>query len=243
MANPEPTRPKLFSFEALVVFFSLFVLALSLLVVSIRLLQQPVEGMHPSALLVLSIAGMIGSLAGMLVSARGRSQELPPPPVEVSPPPAAAPEAGEVQEPNVAKVRLGKYMQTLEEQVQSLRKERDTYAKGNAQFREEITEWRQRSLEMLRFLDKQRQSAAPEDQGQLEAILSAKKHFAQLVAPLGIGLIEPEPGDRFDGKLHQADNLEEPPTAELIIVECLECGYTLNGQVQIPAKVTVAAAE
>ncbi|NLL08648.1 MAG: hypothetical protein GX266_06525, partial [Firmicutes bacterium] len=87
MASAEPTKRKQSGGEALLVFFSIFALAVSLLVVSVRLLQQPVEGMHPTSLLVLSILGILGSVAGMVSNARRSSQ---PPAVEVAPPPPPA---------------------------------------------------------------------------------------------------------------------------------------------------------
>jgi molecular chaperone GrpE (heat shock protein) len=234
LASAEPTKRKQSGGEALLVFFSIFALAVSLLVVSVRLLQQPVEGMHPTSLLVLSILGILGSVAGMVSNARRSSQ---PPAVEVAPPPPPALETEEKPEQTLPRVRLGKYVQTLEEQLQTLRLENQTIKDEIGQLRSKESDWQKRSLEMFRLLDKMRRNESPGD------VLSAKKHFTQLVAPLGIGVIEPEPGDPFDEKLHQAENLPEDLPEQLVVAECLEWGYTINGQVNTPAKVTVAAAE
>lgn len=239
MPEAEQNKRRLSSGETLIIFFSIFTLALALLITSVRLLKQPTIGFNPTVLLVIGLVGILGSLYGMLASYRSRSQQpvvVEVPQSQPAPAPAPTQEAGEAPE-NVARVRLGKYVQVLEEQSQALRQE-------NAQLRDEVGElrqyaadWQKRSLEMFRYLDKLSKSEPG------EGVRSMKKHLAQLVAPLGVGIIEPEPGDPYDEKMHQADNSPESGGAEsLIIAECLEWGYSLNGRVETPAKVVVAKA-
>lgn len=239
MAGIEKSRQKQFSTEALLVFAAIFVLALSLLMVSIRLLQQPVAGVHPTTLLVLSVIGIAGSSVGLLVAIRSSAQT--PAPVEPSLSTTPVPENGEQQE-NAARVRLGKYVQSLEEQLQSLRQERDQYAEENGELRNKVKLWQERSLEMFSLLEDMSKSNLAEE-GERQPILQAKKHLAQLVAPLGVGLIEPAAGDAFDPLLHQAENSDHDRSAPLVVQDCLAWGYTLNGEVHTPAKVLVASAE
>lgn len=242
VAVPEPSK-KPSSGDALIIFFAIFCLSLSLLIVSIRLLQQPITGMHPTVLLVLSTVGMVGSLLGLAAKARELIEQ--PGPSENVPPAPTAPEPTESQEQNLVRVRLGKYVQTLEEQLQNLREENAQLRSDASRLREELGEWQQRSLEMLRFLDRlQHQNPDSGDSDhQKQAALALKRHLAQLVAPLGIGLIEPETGDLFDPKLHEAINAPEPGAVGLTIKECLEWGYTIGGQVACRAKVTVTENE
>ena len=109
--------------------------------------------------------------------------------MEVAPPPPPAPQRQrEKPGQTLPRVRLGKYVQTLEEQLQTLRLENQTFKDELGQLRSKESDWQKRSLEMFRLLDKMRRNESPGD------VLSAKKHFTQLVAPLGIGVIEPEPG-------------------------------------------------
>ncbi len=231
MAGTEMNKRRQYGSEALLIFFSIFALAVSLLVVSIRLMKQQAEGVPSTALLILAVFGIAGGVLGMLAAARSRANSSP---VEEAPLPEAQPqaEANEPQE-SAAKVRLGKYVQVLEEQNQDLREENKKLSEEAGKLRSDTAEWQRRSLEMLRMLD-----------GMGEDGSSIKKHFAQLVSPLGVGVIEPEPGAAFDEKLHQ-EAVTAPATDQEpgTVVECLEWGYTVNGQVETPAKVIVARTE
>jgi len=155
-------------------------------------------------LLVLSIIGLVGSVLGLLASARSSQQ---PAAAETIPNPAPAPEGSEQPE-NVARVRLGKYVQALEEQIQSLRQERERLAEETGPLRSAVAAWQQSGVEMLHELDRLRKSAFPTVQDYAQALSDSTKHFAQLMAPLGVGLIAPAPGDRFHEQLHQAENAE-----------------------------------
>ena len=121
MAGTEMNKRRQYGSEALLIFFSIFALAVSLLVVSIRLMKQQAEGVPSTALLILAVIGIAGGVLGMLAAARSRANSSP---VEEAPLPEAQPqaEANEPQE-SAAKVRLGKYVQALEEQNQDLREE------------------------------------------------------------------------------------------------------------------------
>ncbi|HPT82715.1 MAG TPA: nucleotide exchange factor GrpE [Limnochordia bacterium] len=239
VASTEPTKQRQSSGEALLIFLAIFALAATLLIVSVRLLQQPISGVHPAVLLVLATVGLVGSILGLLASARSSSSQQSAA-QETSPAPPPAPEGSEQPE-NVARVRLGKYVQVLEEQVQSLRQERDKLTEETGPLRSAVAAWQQNGVEMLRELERLRASTFSTVEDYAQALSDTTKHFAQLMAPLGIGLIAPAPGDQFHGQLHQAENGEQFSSGEkLIITECLQWGYTINGQVAIPAKVLVA---
>lgn len=70
MAGTEMNKRRQYGSEALLIFFSIFALAVSLLVVSIRLMKQQAEGVPSTALLILAVIGIAGGVLGMLAAAR-----------------------------------------------------------------------------------------------------------------------------------------------------------------------------
>lgn len=77
MAGTEMNKRRQYGSEALLIFFSIFALAVSLLVVSIRLMKQQAEGVPSTALLILAVIGIAGGVLGMLAAARSRANSSP----------------------------------------------------------------------------------------------------------------------------------------------------------------------
>ncbi len=75
----------------------------------------------------------------------------------------------------------------------------------------------------------------------VKGLFAIEKQFMGTLASLGLTEIPCEPGAKFDPTLHEA--VTQGPGAKDTVLECLERGYTFNGQVVRPAKVKVGAVE
>lgn len=224
----------------LVIFFSIFVLALTLLIVVIRLLQQRPGGFAATALLVFAIFGIIGSLFAIISSATK--------PVVSADLVTASLETATYLENSRATEHLEQLVQMHKQQNQSLeehmkaQEQQILILRGQIKALENTTsDWEGRSIEVFRMIERVLQSGAEVDEGYRLAMLRTKNHFTQLVSPMGIQLLEPKSGDAFDDKVHQIVNetgdISKPPWT---IVDCVEWGYVVNGYVEIPAKVVIS---
>ena len=240
MENAPTTRQNRSDGVALIIFFAIFVLGLTLLIVSIRLLQQDIGGIAPVSLLIFSLVGIVAGIFGLISSSK--------PSTEASPPDTAVAFQAATRGDSEDKVRLEQLVQMLEEQVKSLQEEKSTQVNSNVQLRGEaqalehtVSEWQERSLEVFRMIERVVNSDMKVDDNYKQAMLRTKQHFSKLVAPMGVSVIEPQRGERFDDKMHHiVDEEDDSFLPPWVVADCREWGYSLNGQVEIPAKVVIS---
>jgi len=239
---PQTRDCKEYRLEIMIILFAFCVLAMASLVVAVRLYREGGTGFVPNALVVFSVFGLVGGVTGLIVEARQLASPPPPPPA----PPAADP-----QPESIVKVRLGRFVDALEEQNRSLRADKAELQEEVIELKGEIhrleqtiSQWQQRSVEMFRLMERVLNSDNVINEAYIQAMLRTKKHFAGLVAPMGVAVIEPERGDRFDDQLHQAVEVAQDASLEpWTVTACLEWGYTINGQVERPAGVIISRTE
>lgn len=75
----------------------------------------------------------------------------------------------------------------------------------------------------------------------VKGVCAIEKQFTDTLASLGLQEIPCQPGIKFDPAFHEA--VTQGPGEKDAILECLEKGYSWNGQVLRPAKVKVGNGE
>lgn len=105
-----------------------------------------------------------------------------------------------------------------------------------------LTDWQDRAMEMFRLMERILAGGERLNEGYRRAVQDLLKRYTRLMEPLGISPIIPEPGEPFDELLHSPCNVElsEDVPADHVI-RCISWGFVVNGQVQIPAEVVIAA--
>lgn len=113
--------------------------------------------------------------------------------------------------------------------------------KGKIKDLETVTlDWNDRSIEVFRMIERV-VKGEDLDQGYRLAMTRTKDHFAKLVFPLGVQVLDPSGGDPFDDKLHQiVGEIEDSTQPPWTIIECVEWGYLVGGEVETPAKVVIS---
>lgn len=67
-----------------------------------------------------------------------------------------------------------------------------------------------------------------------------KEDFDELLVNEGVTIIEPEPGDEVDPEIHEVMTQVESEFEEGLIDECFRPGYSMEGYIIRPARVTVS---
>lgn len=215
-----------------ILILSVFVLSLTSLIVSVRLLQQNVEGILPGSLLIFAVFGISGSVYALLTADKRLTGV----------PSAASLDNGR------SPAQLQKLVRLLEKQNRNLeekdaeQKERILELEDEVQLlSSDLSKWRERSLEVFRRIDRIVNGDVEVEKSYVLAMERTKKHFAQLVKPLGVSVIEPEKGDAFDEMMHEVvGEAKEMSFPSWVVVRCVEWGYSVDGKVRSLAKVIIS---
>lgn len=164
----EKTRGPRYSGELLTILFSIFVLAVALLIAAVRLYQQHGGALAPTALIVFALIGLAVSLVGFVGAGRQfwRAQQLPTAEPELA---ATLSTTEEPKEESRIRVRLGRYVEVLEEQNKSLHLEVE-------RLRESLTAREQKVAKLTELAEELLNASQPgELQERAQAVLESVK--------------------------------------------------------------------
>jgi len=83
--------------------------------------------------------------------------------------------------------------------------------------------------------------ALDQDNGEIRSgVALIKEDFDELLENEGVTIIEPDPGDEVDPEVHEVMTRVESEHDEGVIDECYRPGYSMEGYVIRPARVTVS---
>jgi molecular chaperone GrpE (heat shock protein) len=237
------TRRTESSYDSLfsLIYLAIFVLSTALLVVSIKQIQQGLNGPLQFFITAMSALGIVGSAAAILftMGKAGSAPSADKPAAAQTPAQSAAPAESQSGSPQ-ANEYFEKLIAALEKEKGDLEDDKVKLRRQIKSLTKNVLDWEERSIEVFRICERIL-SSEEELSHDLRAVMeNFKDAYARLVEPMGIRLIEPKPGDRFDDKIHRiAGELNDASQPAWTVVKCESWGYIVNNTVQEPARVII----